>query len=103
MSRAGSSRRTAPSPIGPWSESEIVHTCKDAYGDQRLYSYAGKAQSEPVVGRQAGSRYLTSSVDTWQVATDPRLFWPKFVSVGMREARPESVGTVARGSQPDGE
>ena len=95
--------RTAPSPIGPWSESEILHTCKDAYGDQRLYSYAGKAHPSLSSDGKLVISYLTSSVDTWQVATDPRLFWPKFVSVGMREARPESVGTVARGSQPDGE
>jgi hypothetical protein len=95
--------RTAPSPIGPWSESEILHTCRDAYGDQRLYCYAGKAHPSLSSDGKLVISYLTSSVDTWQVATDVRLFWPKFASVGIREARPKSVGTVAVGSQPAGE
>jgi hypothetical protein len=95
--------RTAPSPIGPWSEAATLHTCRDAQGDQRLYCYGGKAHPSLSSDGKLVISYLTSSIDTWQVATDPQLFWPTFVSVGMREARPETAGTVARGSQPDGE
>jgi hypothetical protein len=88
--------RTAPSPIGPWSPQEVVHECRDAYGDPRLYCYAGKAHPSLSSDGRLVISYLTSSTDTWQVATNPQLFWPMFVSVGMR-ARPETVGTVAGG------
>jgi hypothetical protein len=87
--------RTAPSPVGPWSEAETLHHCLDAHGDMRLYCYAGKAHPSLSSDGRLVISYLTSSIDTWQVATDPRLFWPMFVTVGMRETRPDSVGAVA--------
>ena len=93
--------RTAPSPVGPWSHFETLHTCRDAYGDSRLYTYARKAHPSLSSDGKLVISYLTSSTETWQVATNPQLFWPMFVSVGMR-ARPESVGTVASGPQPEG-
>ncbi|OAI57105.1 hypothetical protein AYO47_08345 [Planctomyces sp. SCGC AG-212-M04] len=94
--------RTAPTPIGPWSLQELVHESRDAYGDSRLYCYAGKAHPSLSSDGKLVISYLTSSTDTWQLATNPRLFWPMFVSVRMRDARPESVGTVAgAGSAPE--
>jgi hypothetical protein len=87
--------RTAPSPTGPWSNIKTLHTCRDAYGDPRLYCYAGKAHPSLSSDGELVISYLMSSIDTWQVAMDARIFWPTFVSVGMREARPAVEGTVA--------
>ncbi len=93
--------RTAPTPAGPWSNIEVVHKCRDASGDLNLFCYAGKAHPTLSSDGKLVISYLTSSVDTWQVATDSRLYWPMFVTVGVRDARPpESAGTVARTSQP---
>jgi hypothetical protein len=95
--------RTAPSPIGPWSDAETLHTCREAFGDPRLYCYSGKAHPTLSSDGKLVLSYLTSSVDTWQVATDVRLFWPTFVTVGMRPGRPESIGEVALSVQHEGE
>ncbi|QDT53207.1 hypothetical protein Pan44_12230 [Caulifigura coniformis] len=89
--------RTAPSPRGPWSNIEILHTCRDAAADSKLFCYAGKAHPTLSSDGELVLSYLTSSIDTWQVATDARLYWPTFVTVGVRDAHPpESVGEVAK-------
>jgi len=88
--------RTSSSPLGPWSNIETLHTCRDASGDSKLFCYAGKVHPTLSSNGELVLSYLTSSIDTWQVATDARLYWPTFVTVGVRDARaPESVGAVA--------
>lgn len=95
--------RTAPTPTGPWSNMQTIHNCRDAVGDSKLFSYAGKAHPTLSSDGKLVVSYLTSSTDTWQVATDTRLFWPTFVTVGVRDARPPaSSGVVAKNSSQDG-
>jgi hypothetical protein len=95
--------RTAPSPIGPWSSQETLHSCLDAYGDQRLYCYSGKAHPSLSSDGKLVISYLTSSTDTWQVSMNAQLYWPTFVSVGIRDAQREPTGTVAAAKGNGGE
>jgi hypothetical protein len=90
--------RTSPSPTGPWSNYQTLHTCREGYGDAKLYCYAGKAHPTLSSDGKLVISYLTTSIDTWQVAMDARLYWPTFVTVGMREAHPgtEAVAGVER-------
>ena len=88
--------RTAPTPAGPWSHIQTIHNCRDAKEDSKLFCYAGKAHPTLSSDGKLVVSYLTSSVDTWQVATDAKLYWPTFVTVNVRDARPPaSAGTVA--------
>jgi hypothetical protein len=88
--------RTAPTPVGPWSDIKLIHTCTDAKRDTGVFSYAAKAHPTLSDDGRLVISYLTSSADPWQVATDARLFWPTFVTVDFRDNRPaSSVGTVA--------
>jgi len=87
--------RTAPTPIGPWSQIQKLHACREGAGDAKLYSYGGKAHPSLSSDGKLVISYLTSSVDTWQVAMDARLYWPTFVTVGMREVGSEPDAAVA--------
>ncbi len=92
--------RTAPTPVGPWSDIQTIHACRDTAGDSKLFCYAGKAHPTLSSNGKLVVSYLTSSVDTWQVAMDSRLYWPMFVTVGIRDARPpDSAGTIAKAGQ----
>ena len=96
--------RTASSPTGPWSQIQTIHTCRDAKGDSKLFCYAGKAHPTLSSDGKLVVSYLTSSVDTWQVATDSRLYWPTFVTVGVRDGRPPaSSATVATNESNTGQ
>ncbi|HVJ84949.1 MAG TPA: DUF4185 domain-containing protein [Caulifigura sp.] len=87
--------RTASSPAGPWSDMKTIHHCRDAAGNRNHFCYAGKAHPTLSSDGQLVVSYLTSSVDTWEVATDSRLYWPTFVTVKLRDSRPASAGTIA--------
>ena len=82
-----------------------LHTCRDAYGDQRAVLLRRKGPSEPVIGRQAGDQ-LPDVVSRHLAGGDGcRLFWPTFVTVGMgakciRGPRRWRVSTGRRGRRP---
>ena len=96
--------RTAPTPAGPWSDIQVVHSCRESSLDRNLFSYGGKAHPALSSDGKLVISYLTSSVNTWQVATDARLYWPKFLTVEIKDARPaQSIGTVAQTASTRGQ
>jgi hypothetical protein len=73
--------RTAPQPWGPWSESVTVYQCPDVGWDKRVFCYAAKAHGELTTANELIITYAANSDDFWHVASDARLYWPRFVRV----------------------
>lgn len=73
--------RTAPQPWGPWSQPVTVYNCPDMTWDKRIFCYAAKAHGEQTTANELIVTYAANSFDFWHVASDARLYWPRFVRV----------------------
>lgn len=71
--------RTAAQPEGPWSEPVAIYKCPDAVDEKRVFCYAAKAHPELSGSGDLLISYATNSTDFQQVASDARLYWPRFV------------------------
>jgi hypothetical protein len=73
--------RSAPDAWGPWSQPVNVYTCPDMSWDKRIFCYAAKAHGELTRANELIITYASNSFDFWHVASDARLYWPRFVRV----------------------
>ncbi len=73
--------RSAPNAWGPWSQPVTVYTCPDMSWDKRIFCYAAKAHAEQTGANELIVTYASNSFDFWHVASDARLYWPRFVRV----------------------
>ena len=73
--------RSAPNAWGPWSQPATVYTCADMSWDKRIFCYAAKAHGEQTRANELIITYASNSFDFWHVASDARLYWPRFVRV----------------------
>lgn len=73
--------RTAPEPWGPWSEPVTVYRCPEVGWDRRIFCYNAKAHGSLASRDELVVSYVANSFDFWHVATDARLYWPRFVRV----------------------
>jgi hypothetical protein len=76
--------RTAKAPWGPWSAPTLVYQCPEADWDKKIFCYAAKGHPELTRDDELVISYVANSFDFWQVATDARLYWPKFIRVKLR-------------------
>lgn len=73
--------RTAPEPRGPWSEAVVAYHCPEARWDPRIFCYNARAHPVFSSGDTLVVSYVANSFDFWHVATDARLYWPRFIRV----------------------
>jgi hypothetical protein len=73
--------RTALNPWGPWSLPVTIYQCPDMSWDKRIFCYAGKAHGEQTRANELIVTFCANSFDFWHVASDARLYWPRFVRV----------------------
>ncbi|MEW6262829.1 MAG: DUF4185 domain-containing protein [Thermodesulfobacteriota bacterium] len=73
--------RSAPRPWGPWSEPVTVYRCPESGWDRRIYCYNAKAHSALGTRDELVVSYVANSFEFWHVASDARLYWPRFVRV----------------------
>lgn len=74
--------RTAAAPAGEWSPPQIVYQCPEADWDKKIFCYAAKAH--PSLSAKPDElivTYLANSSDFFQMATDARLYHPRFLKL----------------------
>lgn len=76
--------RLAANPWGPWSPPATLYVCPEASWDHRIFCYAGKAHAMLNDGNRIIVSYVANSFDFWHVASDARLYWPRFVEVQLK-------------------
>ena len=55
--------------------------------DKRVFCYAAKAHPAPSSGRDLVVSYVVNSFDSWQVAREAKLCWPRFVRVTLAPSK----------------
>ncbi len=75
--------RSAPTPWGPWSEATTVYECPETRIGKDVFCYAAKAHPEISGPDELIITYAANSFDFSQLFNDARLYWPKFVRVGV--------------------
>jgi Domain of unknown function (DUF4185) len=74
--------RKAPTPYGPWSSPIRLYTCPEAAWGPSIICYAAKGHpslsSRPDVLIVS---YVANSTDFWQMASDAKLYRPRFFQV----------------------
>lgn len=73
--------RTAPTPVGPWSAPQTVFRCPEAEWGPRVICYAAKGHASLSGTDDIVVSYVASSTDFWQIATDARLYRPRFLRI----------------------
>ncbi|MFZ5517366.1 MAG: DUF4185 domain-containing protein [Candidatus Zhuqueibacterota bacterium] len=72
--------RLADTPVGPWSEPRQVYVCPEGDWHRSYFCYAAKAHPElSVTGDELILTYVCNSWDFWQLASDARIYWPRFL------------------------
>jgi hypothetical protein len=74
--------RSSPKPYGPWSDPTIVYQCPEATWNKSIMCYAAKAH--PALSTKPDElilTYIASSSDFWQLASDARLYHPRFLQL----------------------
>ncbi len=76
--------RHAPSPEGPWSEPQHIFLAPEMKTQEHVFSYGGKAHPELTSNpNELIITYAASSLTPFELAEDPRLYWPRFVRVDL--------------------
>lgn len=73
--------RTARTPVGPWSAPQTVFRCPEAEWEPNIVCYAAKGHASLSGPENIVISYVASSTDFWQIATDARLYRPRFVRI----------------------
>jgi hypothetical protein len=73
--------RSAPKPWGPWSAASLLYQCPEAGWDKKIFCYGAKAHPELAKEDELVISYVANSFDFCQVASDARLYWPRFLRV----------------------
>jgi len=74
--------RKAPTPHGPWSSPIRLYTCPEAAWGPSIICYAAKGH--PSLSSTPDAlivTYVANSTDFWQMASDARLYFPRFLQV----------------------
>jgi hypothetical protein len=78
--------RTAPLPEGPWSEPVRAYQCPEARWHRKVACYAAKAH--PSLSEKPDElilTYVAGSFDFWFLASDARLYRPRFLRLRFKE------------------
>ena len=78
--------RFAPNPWGPWSEPEVLYECPEASWGADVFCYAAKGHPElSLAPDEIIVTYVASSLDFEKIASDARLYRPRFLRVRFRK------------------
>lgn len=81
--------RFADSPGGPWSDAVDLYRCPEPAWSSRYFSYAAKAHPELASGpNELVISYVANSTEFADHVNDERIYWPRFVRVRLRNAKP---------------
>lgn len=81
--------RTAPSPIGPWSDPTEFYRAPEMDWPGKIFCYAGKAHPQLAGADELLVTYASNSFESAEVIGDARLYWPRFVRVKFLPANPD--------------
>ena len=74
--------RFAPAPEGPWSKPHVVYVCPEMDWSRDYFCYAAKGHPELSVREdELLITYACNANDFWKMASDARIYWPKFLRV----------------------
>ncbi len=81
--------RTAPALAGPWSEPRLIYRCPEMEWSRKIFCYAAKAHPElPAGADEVLITYAANSWNFWDLFTDARLYWPRFVRLKLAPEHP---------------
>lgn len=74
--------REAPEPYGPWSDPVSIYKCPEVRWDADIFCYAAKAHPDLTSAPdELIITYVANSNDFWKMASDARLYRPRFLTV----------------------
>ncbi len=72
--------RMASEPTGPWSEPQLIYVCPEISWPTKAFCYAARVHPELTTGRDdVLITYAANSWNFWDLFSEPRLYWPRFV------------------------
>ena len=73
--------RLSPTPVGPWSDAYKVYECPEYDWHPSYFCYAAKAHPEISSKDELIVTYVCNSTDFWKMATDARIYQPRFLKI----------------------
>ena len=73
--------RLSPTPIGPWSKACRIYECPEVKWYKTYFCYAAKAHPEISAKDELIVTYVCNSTDFWQMASDARIYRPRFLKI----------------------
>ena len=98
--------RLAPALPGPWGEAFEVYRCPEMTWPAKAFCYAAKAHPELTdAPDELLITYAANAWNFWDLFTEPRLYWPRFVRVrldpkGAKDWTLPSQGEIPRATSP---
>jgi hypothetical protein len=71
--------RLAPTPVGPWGPTHKIYQCLECDWHRTYFCYAAKAHPEISRKDELMITYVCNSTDFWQMASDTRIYRPRFL------------------------
>jgi len=66
---------------GPWQAPITIYQCPEMDWDSRILCYAGNGHSELSDNDELIITYIANSLDFWHMASDSRLYYPRFLKI----------------------
>jgi len=73
--------RLSPTPAGLWSQAYKIYRCPEPKWHKTYFCYAAKAHPEISKQDELIVTYVCNSTDFWQMASDARIYWPRFLKL----------------------
>jgi len=73
--------RLSPTPVGPWSDAYKIYECPEYDWHKTYFCYAAKGHPEISDKDELIVTYVCNSTDFWQMASDARIYWPRFLRI----------------------
>jgi hypothetical protein len=73
--------RLSPTPTGPWSDAYRIYECPEVKWHKTYFCYAAKAHPEISAKDELIITYACNSTDFWQMASDARIYRPRFLKI----------------------
>ena len=81
--------RTAPAPVGPWSEPRVVYKAPEPERDKSYFAYAAKGHLSLSPPGELLISYVVNSHDFNKMFNDASIYRPRFVHVKLDEILPK--------------
>jgi hypothetical protein len=89
--------RLASAPTGPWTAPIEIYRCPEMKWPVKPFCYSAKGH--PELPASPGALLLTYAQNSWEFKyqiTEPRLYWPRFVSVLLKDIPELQAGVSSR-------